>query len=1026
MNAVGWLLAAWLGSAPTPSVEGVLVHRDGRVERLSGGLAGLALDDVGHAWLWAPSAAPRRVRASEVSAWRPERSRQRLRVQVTRRPGEKLAGHRMVMAPLEMWHEVPETMLPAWDVPPSGKLTLPDDAARPRRLRLLASGRGSWWQDIPTGREQVILTPSPAADRVIAVTGPDGAPVRTATITVLDGVPGRPRQEVLAIYGCEPAGSATLPALPDAGILTLVVATPAHAPAAIVARPEGLPAETRLRPGAAVHGVIVDEQGRPLTGATVSAEAWIDPQVPALVARRASTGSDGAWRLSALPLGEVALEAVAERFAAHRRRIDLDAEEIDLGRIALQRGHLLAVRVVDDLGAAVASAEVRVGAVAATSDRLGRARLSRVPGGGDPFTIEARADGHLPVTRTVTPPLTPELEVSLQRAFQVRGRFVTAERTPVTDGGVRVETGSAYRDEPMADGAVFELDLRPELAAVLVLRSPATQDVRLSLEPGRAGERRDLGDIAAPAGWVVRGRAVRADDGEPVAGVRVWCPRPSESGEIASWVHGDLVETKSGHDGDFALTGLPDRPVLLRLDGPGLARAYRPVQPDANSPAVDLGEVPLAEGAALRVVIDADRSEGAVARADLRAAWLESDMLTAAVVDGGATLHHVPPGAVKLTVLAGRDLLCEKDLTIPAAASDVEVVCDEDPLRVTGVVLAGSYRARGGRLYWTPPADEIPPGLIMHRTTARGLRQDHVFGAGRPHVEVEIGMDGTFTTEALRPGRWSVAWLPAGGALSPPREVELPRAEHHALTLTFSELTIAGQVVGKSGEPVASAQVRDLDSAATALSDQDGGFLIVDLAPGRHRLVARSASLTSDVVAVELAPDRETDPVVLTVEERSDRLEVRVQTADGPGAHALVFVELEGAGVRLASADTEGIAWVALEPPLPERVRSAAFAGGAWGFGAWRPLSATDPSLSLRIPPGGTLLLASEASGEPVIATGGWDVSRLLTLVGMRPSLRGAPLMLTGLPPGQYTVALGQLTAAGEVRADRPLALDLR
>jgi hypothetical protein len=1001
-----------------------LVYRDGRIDQLAPGHAPKVLDGVDHAWLWTRNAAPQRVTAAEVGAWRPERSRHLLRVQIARRPGEKLAGHRVVVAPREMWHEVPEAMLPAWDVPPSGRLSVPDDSSRPRRLRLLAVGQGSWWQEVATGADRLTLAPSPAADRAITVLGPDGAPAPTATITVLDGASGRSRQEVLAVYRCEPTGSATIEALPDAGVLTLIVAAPTHAPSAIVARPSGWPEQTRLRRGSTVHGVIVDEQARPVAGARVSAEAWIDAQVSAVVARRAVTEGDGTWRLAGLPLGGVALEAAAERFATHSAQVELQTDDVDLGRIVLQRGLDLAVRVVDDLGAGVAGAELRAGAVAATSDRGGRARLRQVPA-GQALTILARAPGHLPATRTVASPLPREVELPLQRAFQVRGRFVTADHLPIADGGVRVETGSSYRDEPLAEDGGFELELRPEIPAVLVLRSPATQDVRLSLEPGAAGERRDLGDVAAPAGWTVRGRAVRADDGEGVANARVWCPRPSEWGEIVSWVHGDVLETSSDGDGGFRLTGLPDRPALLRLDGPGLARAFRTVQPDPSSPLVDIGDVLLVEGATLRVAVDSERADGAIARADLRGAWLESDMLTAPVVDGEATLRQLPPGPLKLTVLAGQELLCEEDLTIGAEDRDVEVDCGDEPLRVSGVVLAGNRRATGGYLHWMPPADEIGPGLIMHTATGRGLKQDRVFGGGRPQVDVVIATDGTFATEALRPGRWSVAWLPIGGALSAPREVELPRAAHHELTLSFSELAIAGRVVDPAGEPVPGAHVRDLDSAAMAIAGEAGDFLLTDLVPGRHRLFARQASRTTELVTVELEPDDEPEAIVLTLEEREDQLSVHVQTGDGPAAQALVFVEIEGAGLRLASADSAGVAQISLQQPLPGRARVAAFAGGGWGFGDWQVLSTAGRSLFLTLPLGGTMLIASETPGEPLIRYADWDVSRLLTLVGMRPALIEGSLVLTGLPPGLYSVSLGRLVASGEVRPGTPLKLAL-
>ncbi len=75
------------------------------------------------------------------------------------------------------------------------------------------------------------------------------------------------------------------------------------------------------------------------------------------------------------------------------------------------------------------------------------------------------------------------------------------------------------------------------------------------------------------------GRLVSARDGEAVAGARVWMPRPSEEGALLAWVDRDILQGVSGVDGRFRLSGLPESPLMLRIDAAGFARTHLPVTP---------------------------------------------------------------------------------------------------------------------------------------------------------------------------------------------------------------------------------------------------------------------------------------------------------------------------------------------------------------------------------------------------------------------------------------------------------------
>jgi hypothetical protein len=958
--------------------------------------------------------------------------RQRLSVQVARQ-GERLPpGFTLVAAPTAMWGEVPEDLLPSWPVPASGKLSIPLDPARSWRLRLVGPNQGTWWWESPAGTRAATLAPAAAADRAITILDGEGQPLSGAGLTVLSGAPGRGKAPVLAQYRSDDRGRIGLRSLPDVEDLTLIVGERRHAPMAQTARAASLPAQIRLEPGASVRGQFVDAKGLPVAGVRLSAEAWISERVPATSRRQAESDAGGRWTIGPLPRGKVALTAQARRFAVLRTQLELAGGDLDLGKVQLQPGLALPLVVVDDAGQPVAAARVTGGpGLEATTDGRGRAVLEGASG-AEPIALEAKADGHLPAKTDVAPPFPEPLRIAMRRAFRVTGRFVDPQGVPVSEGTVRVETGNSYRDAALLPGGRFELDLKPSTPAHLALRSALTQELRVGVEAGAPGEIRDLGDLRAPAGVVVHGRIVRGTDGTPVAGARVWTPRPSEQGEVVAWVHRDFVEARSGADGSFQASGLPARPLLLRIDAPGLARRHLPIQPEPDASQIDAGEIALSEGASLTISADAESAAGAVARVDLRNQWLEPDMLTATVVDGKAVVRHVPPGPATVTVLQGRELLCEEALQIAETAGEVEVDCRGASMRVAGTVQVGGRPAGAGLLMWLPQGSATPPALIMNLATPAGLRQQHAFGAGRPQVDVAVDAEGSFATDELRPGAWEVVWVPSAGSLTDPQRVELPRAKEHRLTLSFRGRSLAGVVVDSDERPVEGARVRDLGSDALAFSGADGSFVLAGLAPGAHQLHARLGERTSRIVRAVLEPGREPEPVTLTLDERpEDRIEVLVVGGGGePAAGAFVFLEEEGRGSRILTADFQGRATAMLQPPYPAQVRAAAVAGGQWALGAWRALEeAKEGLMTLSLGQTGSVLITSqEEQGAPEIRSAdGWDLAALLTRIGARPLVApDLPLEIHGLPEGTYNIGLRDRRSSVVVRGGDRAEIEFR
>src|SRR4029077_13539813 len=112
---------------------------------------------------------------------------------------------------------------------------------------------------------------------------------------------------------------------------------------------------------------------------------------------------------------------------------------------------------------------------------------------------------------------------------------------------------------------------------------------------------------------------------------------------------------------------------------------------------------------------------------------------------------------------------------------------------------------------------------------------------------------------------------------------------------------------------------------------------------------------------------------------------------------------------RLVTTASDGKATMELEPPLAARLRAAAFAKGAWGFGSWTLQKTAQDGLTGSLAGTGSLIVRSmRRQGSPTVVTEeDWDLSWLLRLLGAPPSISAdQPLQLTGLPAGHYRVSL--------------------
>ncbi len=962
-------------------------------------------------WFWSDHAAPVRLDGHEITSSLPSAlsvDSPRMSVRVAGSRWSSAHPVQLIAAPARMWVEVPETMLPRFEVPKSGRVEIPFTSGTAWRARAVGESEGSWWTDVGPSK---LLILTEASRRRVRLLTTDGKPVEAGVTLTAPREIGVERS-VVAQLRSDRNGWVALDAIPERQPLTLVFSDDRDAPVAITASIGDIPSTITMPPAVAVQGRFVDREKRPVAGVQVEAETWLADS--AIVRRTATSDAAGTWSLGQLPReARLALAAHCAGYAPLRKEISL-SERLDLGTLTLRKGQNQVFRVIDD-------SEHKPIAGATIDARLGRKTTTNAKGLAilpdvsvdEPLDLSARGEGFLSRNATLLPPFSKETPLMLTRAFTVRGRFVDPARQPISGASVRVTSGKSFQDVRLS-GDTFSLTLKPDQPAELQFLSPSTRPLRVDVE-GKRGEVRDLGVLRPSEGITIRGRLL-SESGIGIPNGSVWAPRPSAGGALVAWATGVVTRAESDADGVFALRGAGAEPLLLRIDAPGFARAFVPVAPEDVVSEIDLGDIRLNTGTTVRITSKPGSS--GLARVALQSESGDIDTLTSTVRDGMATVAHVPSGRVVVSVINERSTTCEKEVDIPLQSEPFNVDCASGLVHIRGRVLLGQRAASGGVLIWSSPHETDSEGLIMGRVSNLGAQQQQVYGAPS-QVTLRVGEAGEFESDELRSGAWRVRWVSPDSGSTAPRDVTIAEAEQ-SIILQYSEAMTRGEVVDQGAHPVRYATVREVGGTAVAMTGDDGKFSIAGLLPGLHRFQAQSGGLNSEITDVLIEPEHDPAPLRLVVkQEASNRFSVHVLTVGGqPAANAFVFVDALDGMTRIVTTDLAGEATVSFTDP-PERLRCAMLHEGRWGLDRWRERSEWHDGLTLQIGETGSLRVSTRTVGGALMVEGpnGWNVSMLMRRIG-NPMMLGSEstLNLAGLPTGVYTVRLGQCSDQANVR----------
>ena len=761
-----------------------------------------------------------------------------------------------------------------------------------------------------------------------------------------------------------------------------------------------------LTSGVTLACSVTDAQGVPLEGARVEVfRRQEQRERPRIFLRGddkpwddllggAATDGEGRAVVAPLPVGAVRVWVSLPGFVTARLDAEVGEAGGELGPVMLTPGVAVRGRVVDEHGAAVASAQVFSGPagspmlvqLAAHSDGEGFFTIADVSADAS-LVLQARAPRHVASPPTPVPMPPPDLvELKVARGRTLSGRVVTEAGEPLAGaqvsasqrvqramgGAVMMTAGRATSFAETDEGGGFLLEaLPPGEAITLSASASGYQSQQLDVDLAERGEGVPV-TVTLRRGLVVAGRVVDAA-GAPRAGVRVECTSAAMArGAVGMFSFVPPVTTSA--DGRFRFEGVAEgRWQLVASDGEG-GSAREVVEAGREDVVLRLVAAGELEGR----VLGEDRTPVPGARVRVMAA----DEFQQATTDGTGTFRvpNLAPGMARVVVEAkGWGTGSEQVKIESGRTAQVELTLKRGGT-VVGRVLGLS-------------AEELGRCQVM----AGGSR-------GEPDANGTFRLEGVATgSQVVRAfvlpdfkSRQATVTIPAAGA-----EVEVD--------LDFSSGVTLSGTVRRGGRPAPGVTVAAGPpggrGVSTAVTDGDGTWRVTGLPEGELEvgvlnehgaLVARRQLTATGDTRVELEiPDGTLSGRVIGGRRREGI------------AGAAVRLEHEGKELRTLSTDEAG-AFVARE------LSDGRYRLRAWATG-WGPAEA-EVTLSMGTARPVTLELKEEAALLLRLREADGTTPSRVYLLAARGGRVEEPawvacdgegrVRVSTLPPGEYLVHL--------------------
>ncbi len=625
------------------------------------------------------------------------------------------------------------------------------------------------------------------------------------------------------------------------------------------------PIAFQLTPSRGLRGRVVDQDGKPITGAELVALPSIRPgrahQVddqglgsPEGPGRVAVSDPAGRFSLLESPARDIDLEIRKNGLAPLIRRslrLPPGRGPVDLGILTLHPGLPLRGRVTDIGGRGIAGAEIfllhRQPPAPALDEALVDRRAAATSGAdgsfelpdrplGEPHQLAVRADGYRTSSaRDVRAAPGRWITIRLERSALLRGRVVAEDGSPIAEAEVGLTWQAVLVEDPERRpvGPVFQRSARTDATGRFEILDAPQGEVGLDVSARGFVTVQDR-RVAVP--WpdpqheltlvLARGATlegeVRTARGRPVPGARV------------------LVESAAGvsdAEGWFSVEGAEPGERLAEVFHPDFRPLRRTVliEPRLNRVSFQLADGVEVSGR----VVDEDGVPLA-ARVSLEASERSNTARYETTCGEGGLFRFE-------SVAAGRYRLRARLATGPGSEQPEQLVVTDRPVQGLELVLRKGTDVRGRVLGLTE--DQL--ALVQILATREN-------GGSAPAA---VDAEGRYELRQLEPGDWLVrAWLWDGQRQAQARVIVAPTDREIVRDLEFEPRpTLSGRVLFE-GEPLPetliSVRGEGIGRERQVLTGWDGRFRLEDLPADRYWLgVSNPARRLTHNDTVELTED---------------------------------------------------------------------------------------------------------------------------------------------------------------------------